>query len=110
MEPFLVVTAFLFAPALYPWFMHPTTKKRPDAKWILLALLTASAGIAAIGYSAIKAVDAPILLCWWLLLLTWSVTATVARIRHHRIKKRKRKDQPIRDRFEQETRQSGPTT
>jgi hypothetical protein len=110
MEAFLTVTVFLFLPALYPWLMHPTTRKRPEGRWILLGMGGTAAGIAALGYSPLKAADAILLLIWWGALLVWSVTATIARVRHHRIEKRKRKDRAVRARFDHETRQqTGPT-
>jgi threonine/homoserine/homoserine lactone efflux protein len=84
MEAFLTVTVFLFLPALYPWFMHPKTRRRPEGKWILLGMGAVAAGIAALGYSPLKALDAIFLLIWWIALVAWSVTATVARVRYRR--------------------------
>jgi hypothetical protein len=88
---FVTVTVVLFALALIPLFVHPTFRKTGEhTAGYLVAMAVTAGGITMLGMSPAKGWAAPLLLLYAALVVTWTVTATIARRRTRAVRRRAR--------------------
>lgn len=103
MDTLIVVTTFLWLLALIPFAIHPTARKNPKGRAVYLigaAVVSAIVTVLGIVWPATAALP---LLGYWLVLVLLTGSSIKARVRYHKINRRRREDAIVRARFDHET-------